>query len=47
MSSGRSDALTIDNNLHTTSVVCAPTPIQYFALVMSSFTSLCSAPEVS
>jgi len=47
MSSGRSDALTIDNNLHTTSVGCAPTPIQYFALVMSSFTSLCSTPEVS
>lgn len=39
--------LTIDSNLQTVSVGWAPTPIQYFALVMSSLMSLCSLPEVS
>lgn len=38
---------TIDKNLHTVSVGCAPTPIQYLARSMSSLMSLCSFPDVS
>lgn len=38
---------TIERNLHTVSVGCAPTPIQYFARSMSRRMSLCSFPEVS
>lgn len=38
---------TIDRNLHTVSVGCAPTPTQYFALSTSSLMSLCSLPDSS
>lgn len=37
----------IDNNRHTVSVGCAPTPTQYLARVMSSLMSLCNLPEGS
>ncbi|KAK3934906.1 YjeF N-terminal domain-containing protein [Diplogelasinospora grovesii] len=35
----------MDSNLHTVSLGCAPTPIQYCALVISSLMSLCSLPD--
>lgn len=38
---------TMDRNLHTVSVGCAPTPTQYFALSTSSLMSLCSLPDSS
>lgn len=37
----------MDKNLHTVSVGCAPTPIQYLARSISSLISLCSFPDVS
>ncbi|RYP02025.1 hypothetical protein DL764_005993 [Monosporascus ibericus] len=37
----------MDNSLQTVSVGCAPTPIQYFALIVSSLMSLCKRPESS
>lgn len=40
-------ARTMDRNLHTVSVGCAPTPTQYFALSTSSLISLCSLPDSS
>lgn len=39
--------LTMLNNLVAVSVGCAPTPIQYCALDMSSLMSLCSLPDSS
>lgn len=38
---------TMERNLHTVSVGCAPTPTQYFALSTSSLMSLCSFPDSS
>lgn len=40
-------AHTMERNLHTVSVGCAPTPTQYFALSTSSLMSLCSFPDSS
>lgn len=40
-------ARTMERNLHTVSVGCAPTPTQYFALSTSSLMSLCSLPDSS
>lgn len=38
---------TMERNLHTVSVGCAPTPTQYFALSTSSLMSLCNLPDSS